>query len=265
MLKEVGPEAIVHLAGFQSVADSWRNPNLAFRTNTGGTAALLRGIESVVPGTHLVLASSAAVYGNPRPATEGGDGNRSRPFEESDPVAPESPYGASKAAAEVLAAESAVRTGLPVTIARLFNQFGAEQPEDQIPAGFAASIAAAEAEGRDSVTIEIGNPGARRDWTDTRDTARALRLLVEGRVAGRMNLCSGRTRSLTGLVEGLSVATRIEVEIDHRPERANRNDVDEFSGSPARLEAATGWKPRVPLEESLSAMLEFRRRAVRED
>ncbi len=142
-------------------------------------------------------------------------------------------------------AESAARTGLPVTIARLFNQFGPDQPEAQLPAGFAASIAAAEAAGKDSIGVEVGNPDARRDYTDTRDSARAFRLLAEGRVTGTFNLCRGQTDRLGRLVEGLSQASSIGVRIEHRPERVNRNDVAEIAGSPARLEEATGWQPRI--------------------
>ncbi len=152
------PDAIVHLAGLQSVPQSWQRPALAFGLNTAGTATLLRAVEKIVPEAHLLLASTAAVYGDPAPG-DNPAGDRARPFEEGDPVAPASPYGASKAAAEVLVAESAARTGLPVTIARLFNQFGPDQPEAQLPAGFAASIAAAEAGGKDSVGVEVGNPG----------------------------------------------------------------------------------------------------------
>jgi len=261
-LSATRPDVLVHLAGIQSIPLSWQDPSAVLAVNTGGTAALLRAMESSSPRTHLLLASTAAVYG--MPSSAGAEyGGRAKPFEESDPVAPESPYGASKAAAEVLVGESAARTGLPVTVARLFNQFGPDQPESQLPASLAASIAAAEAEGKDAVELEVGNPGARRDYTDTRETARALRLLAEGRVTGTFNCCHGQTEPLSRLVEGLSQASRIEARIDHRPERANRNDVAEIAGSPARLEAATGWKPRISLDETLTEMLEFRRRALR--
>ena len=264
VLRGVEPDTIVHLAGIQSVPESWRDPALAFAVNTGGTAALLRAIEDSAPDAHLLLASTAAVYGEPLQMADDPGGGGVRPFEETDPTAPGSPYAASKAAAEVLAGECAARTGLRLTTARLFNQFGPDQPEGQIPAGFAASIATAEAKGKASVSLEVGNPGARRDYTDTRDTARAFRLAAERRVTGRLNFCSGETASLSRLIEGLSAASGIEVGIDHRPERANRNDVADFAGSPARLEQATGWRPRISLDETLAEMLEVRRRALRD-
>jgi GDP-4-dehydro-6-deoxy-D-mannose reductase len=255
VLDQARPDTVVHLAGIQSVPDSWSDPARVFRANTGGTAALLRALEHSAPRSHLILASTAAVYGEPGPGGEGA----TAPFDEDDPVGPGSPYAASKAAAELLAGECAVRTGLAVTIARLFNQFGPDQPTSQVPAGFAETIAAAEIAGGRSVSLEVGNPDARRDYTDTRDTARALRLVAENRVTGCFNFCSGGTLSLAELVEGLAAAANVDVGIEHRPERANRNDVEEFAGSPARLEAATGWRPQIPARQSLAEMLEFRR------
>jgi GDP-4-dehydro-6-deoxy-D-mannose reductase len=265
VLETVRPDSLVHLAGLQSIPESWRDPARAFRINTGGTATLLRAVERSAPDVHLVLASTAAVYGKPRTAGPDHDTvGQPAPFDESDPIRPGSPYAASKAAAEVLAGELAARLGLPVTIARLFNQIGADQPCSQNPAGFAARIAEAEIAGESAVALEVGNPDARRDYTDTRDTARALRLALEGRVTGTLNVCSGETRPLTQLIERLSKASTVEVRMDRRPGRANRNDPAVLAGSPARLKSATGWEPGVRLDESLAGLLEARREALRE-
>jgi GDP-4-dehydro-6-deoxy-D-mannose reductase len=174
-------------------------------------------------------------------------------------VRPNAPYGASKAAAEVLASASAARTGLPVTIARLFNQLGPDQPPAQVPAGFAVEIAAAESAGAEAVALEIGNPDAERDYTDVRDTARALLLTVERRATGTFNFCSGRTRSLRQVIEALAELTEVAVKIETAPERTNRNDVSVFAGSADKLRSATGWTPEISLEQSLAALLEARR------
>ena len=246
---------VVHLAGASSVAGSWRDPGAAFRANASGTAALLRAVELIAPSAHFVLASSAAVYGRPQRRPDGS----TAPFTEEDEMRPASPYGASKAAAEILAFESGARTGLPVTAARLFNQTGPGQRGSDAPVQFADAIAAAEAEGEGVARIELGNPGAARDYTDVRDTARALRMLAEKRVTGRLNVCSGRVTTMAGLVSLLGGLGEVAVETVTAPERAHENDVQVVAGSPARLEAATGWSPEVPLEDSLVALLESRR------
>lgn len=250
ILETSRPNLIIHLAGIQSMRDSWEDPEKTFRVNTGGTAALLREVERHVPEAHFVLASTAAVYGNP---------SGSQPFTEADPIKPRSPYGASKAAAEVLVLEAAARTGLPVTIARLFNQIGPDQPAGQVPAGFATAVARAEAAREGRVVLEVGDPAKARDFTDTRDTARALMLIAEHRVTGRLNICSGQTHSLARVIRGLSGLTEIEVVVERAPERSNPNDVPVISGSPERLEKATGWSPEVTLDESLAGLLETRR------
>jgi GDP-4-dehydro-6-deoxy-D-mannose reductase len=260
VLEQVRPEVIIHLAGVQSVPESWRDPRRVFEVNTGGTAALLREAGRLVPDAHFVLASSAAVYGN-LPASQPGEAaaRPARPFEESDPMKPGSPYGASKAAAEVLALEAAATTGMPVTIARLFNQVGPGQPEAQVPAEFAAAIAAAEISGDSSVGLEVGNPAVERDYSDTRDTARAIRLAVEHGVTGRLNFCTGRTRSLARIIDLLAGLSRIRVEVRQDPSRSNPNDAAVFGGSAARLRQSTGWRPEVEIGRSLAGLLEAQR------
>jgi GDP-4-dehydro-6-deoxy-D-mannose reductase len=248
------PDVVLHLAGAASVADSWRDPGSAFRSNASGTAALLRAIELIAPEAHLVLASSAAVYGKPS-----GSAGTVAPFTEEEPVRPASPYGASKAAAEILAFESQARTGLAVTAARLFNQVGPGQSGLDAPVQFADRVARAEADGEPVARIEVGNPGAARDYTDVRDTARALRLTAEHRVIGRLNVCSGTVTTMAGLVELLAGLTKVPLEIESAPHRAHENDVQVVSGSPARLQAATGWEPGLTLEQSLAALLDYRR------
>ena len=263
VLEEIRPEVIIHLAGIQSARVASQDPDRAFRINTGGTASMLREAERLVPGAHFLLGSTAAVYGGVRSPAAGLPGGDQLPFRESDPVRPESPYGASKAAAEVLALEVTARTEMPVTVVRLFNQIGATQPSSQVPAGFAAAIALAEASGEDRLTLDVGDPDRVRDFTDTRDTASALRLISERRVTGRLNLCRGETHSLARVIEVLSGLTEVEVKVRRMPEKTNPNDVPTISGSPARLERATGWSSEVSLEESLSGLLEIQREAAR--
>jgi len=288
VLEEARPEVIVHLAGIQSVRESWKDPARAFRVNTGGTAALLREAERQVPGVHFLFASTAAVYGGASAAEQGqteiervpssgpdrtgGPDPASGPdraggllaYSESDPIRPGSAYGASKAAAEVLVLEAAARTGMPVTIARLFNQTGAGQPAAQVPAEFADRIARAEAEGAGRVVLDVGDPGKARDFTDTRDTARALRLVAEHGTTGRLNFCTGETHSLGQVIEVLSGLTEIEVVVRRSPGNSNPNDVLVISGSPERLKQATGWAPGFTLEQSLAGLLEAQRAARRQ-
>jgi nucleoside-diphosphate-sugar epimerase len=60
----------------------------------------------------------------------------------------------------------------------------------------------------------------------------------------------------------LGRSSDVAIELESKPERAHRNDVPVVAGSPARLEAATGWSPTIELEQSLAALLEGRRAHV---
>jgi GDP-4-dehydro-6-deoxy-D-mannose reductase len=90
-------------------------------------------------------------------------------------------------------------------------------------------------------------------------------MVTEGRVTGKFNFCSGDSVPLSRLIDGLAAASGIAVEVEHRPESANRGDIDEFAGSPERLEAATGWRPQIGLDRSLAEMLASRREAAAAD
>ena len=257
-LKTTSPGAVVLAAGLSSVGAAWEEPAEAFAANTRGTLNLLEAIRVAAPTTHLLTASSGSVYGLPAAGT----GGRAEPFTEEDPLNPASPYAASKAAAELLCAQYARGHGLAVTTARIFNQLGPGQPAAQAASDFAREIALAEAREEARVVLEVGNLGTERDYTDVRDTARALAGLVERRAEGVFNVCSGTAVSLASVVEGLAGQTPLEVRVEVKPDRAHPVDPPVVAGSNAKLTAATGWVPGIGVVESLRDLLEDWRRRV---
>ncbi len=103
----------------------------------------------------------------------------------------------------------------------------------------------------------MGNLSARRDFTDVRDVARAYLLLAErGRPGEAYNVCSGTAVSIRELLELLGQAAGIRVEPVVDPDRLRPADLPELYGSPAALEKATGWRPRIPLRQTLADLLE---------
>ena len=107
-------KAVVHLAALSSAAESWQDAAETWRVNVLGTVNVLQAAS----GMRVLVASTADVYGN---ADE-------IPTPETAPVAPTSPYGASKAAAEV-AADHARRAGADVVVARAFQHEGPGRDE----------------------------------------------------------------------------------------------------------------------------------------
>ncbi|MGK2932473.1 MAG: NAD-dependent epimerase/dehydratase family protein, partial [Solirubrobacterales bacterium] len=136
VIDRVRPDAILVAAGKASVVTGWKDPEGAFLTNTTGPFNLLEAVRRQAPAIHVTLVSSAAVYGMP-------ESREDLPFTEASPTRPASPYGASKAAAEVLTAQYGRGFGIAVAVARVFNQIGPGQSDAQAPAEFAREIAKA--------------------------------------------------------------------------------------------------------------------------
>ena len=102
--------------------------------------------------------------------------------------------------------------------------------------------------------IEVGNLDAVRDFTDVRDVVRAYWPAARaGRGRARSTTSAAaaacRIRELLDVLLGLSAA-EVEVRVD--PERLRPSDVPALVGDPARLRQATGWEPRIPLEQTLA-------------
>ena len=258
-LEASSPETIVMAAGISSVGAAWEDPEAAFEANTAGAFHLLEAIRRAAPSSHLLFASSGSVYGSPEPESPGAG---AEPFSEEDRLRPGSPYAASKAAAEVLCRQYAREYGLSVSVVRIFNQIGPGQTPGQAPAEFALEIARAEAGGQTRLEVEVGNPGSRRDYTDIRDTSRALAALAGRRATGTFNLCAGRTASIEQIVAGLAAESPVEVGIAVKPGRAHPVDPEMVAGSNRRLVELTGWEPAVSLAESLAVLLADWRRRV---
>ena len=251
-LAGLGPEAVIHLAGIGSPAECERDPAAAFRANTEATWNLLDAVTGKGGAGRIVFGSSAAVYGD-----------RDGVLDESLPAEPATTYGASKAAAELLAGMYGRWTGVPVASARLFNLTGPGMPADSLPGQVAEAIAAAEARGEERVEVELRNPGHRRDFLYVGDAARALVLVMESDLEGAVNVCSGVGVEVLEVVEAFRGLTEVDIEVtapDGNPGRTEA-EASEVIGSPERLTLETGWEPETDLAESLEAGLERLRRA----
>ena len=254
-ISRISPDAILITAGQASVALAWDDPAATFATNISGPFHVLDAVRRLRPSAHVTFASSAGVYGPPPSAD-------AMPFTEQDPMNPESPYGASKAAAEMLCRQFVRQSGLQIAITRIFNQIGPGQSDAQAPAEFSREIAKAERRGERVLELPVGNRLIRRDFTDVRDTARAWAQLIERRVTGTFNVCTGVETSLEGIIEGLAELSEITIEIDEANGPRRPGDILSVYGSHERLTAATGWRPQITLESSLADLLADMRRRV---
>lgn len=243
---EFQPEAVYHLAAISNVGESWGAPERTFVVNAVGTLHLLEACRLVSPVPRVLLVCSAEVYGAVQPAD--------LPIGEDHPLRPVTPYAVSKVAAEYLGLQAYLAHRLPVIRVRAFNHVGPGQAPNFIVSSLARQIAQAEREGGSK--LRVGNLTPRRDFTDVRDVVRAYRLLIERGVAGEVyNVCSGTDVAIEALAQRMLLLAGADLEVWSDPELVRAVEVPVLRGDPGRLHGATGWKPEIALEDTLSATL----------
>ncbi len=255
VVEEIAPEVVYHLAALTHVGESWDAPHEVFRVNVLGTGAVLAAARQHRVGAVLVV-SSAEVYGN----VTGGQ----LPLTEEAPVAPVSPYAASKAAAEQLALQAWRGYGQRVIVVRPFNHVGPGQAPSFAVSGLARRIV--EAGLRGGGALRVGNLEPRRDFTDVRDVVRAYRALArQGDPGSVFNICSGHDVAISDVARRLLALAGTELRMEPDPALVRPVDVPVLLGSPARLQAVTGWKPEIPLDDTLADVLDWWRRRLTEE
>jgi dTDP-D-glucose 4,6-dehydratase len=166
-------------------------------------------------------------------------------FTEQTPLAPSSPYAASKAAADLLVLSYAHTFGLPAVVTRCSNNYGPYQfPEKLIPL-FVTNLLAGE-----SVPV-YGDGGQVRDWVHVKDHCEAVRQVWRGGRAGQVYNIGGRCEK-----SNLEL-THTLLELTGRPRSLIRHVADRpghdrrYAIDCSRIERELGWRPGIPFEEGL--------------
>ncbi len=244
VVRETQPRAVVHLAAESSVSSSWEDASRAWTVNVVGTVNVLEAVRREQPEARVLFPSTGEVYGNAKRF----------PTPEDEPVAPVSPYAATKAAAELACAQS----GLDVVVARAFSHEGPGRDERFAVGSWTRQIARMEAEGGGSLLV--GDLSAERDLTDVRDVCRAYGLLLDpGVPAGTYNVASGRAVPMQRVVELLIGLAELPLRVERDEARLRPADIPKLCGDSSRLREATGWEPGIPLEQTLADTLEAAR------
>ncbi len=248
VVEAVRPERILHLAGQSSPRHSMLDPGGTLRTNILGIVHVLDAARRLGLRPEVLVVGSAEEYGAPEPGE--------LPLRETAPLRPASPYAVSKVAQGALALLYGPAGGMRVVLTRTFHHTGPGRGEAFAESSFARQVAEIEAGLRPPV-IEVGNLEAVRDFTDVRDVVRAYWLLAEKGEGGAVyNVCSGRGRRMGELLELLLAASPARVEVRVDPRWLRPSDVPVQVGDPSRLQAATGWRPEIPLDETLRDLLD---------
>ena len=241
---QVQPHAVVHLAAIAFVGHGHggEDADAFYRTNLIGTRHLLAALAKLPqPPRSVLLASSANIYGN---ATAG-------QLDEATPPQPANDYAVSKLAMEHMA--RLWQHALPITIARPFNYTGVGQSDHFLLPKIVSHYR------RRASTLELGNLDVWRDFSDVRAVAQAYRRLLQTPAAAgqTVNICSGQTHSLRGVLALAAQISGHQLQVQVNPAFVRANEVQTLSGNPARLRALIGpdWHSP-PLQDTLRWMLE---------
>lgn len=256
VLATIAPDAIIHLAAQASVAKSFDDAVNTMHDNVLPSVALMQHAVELKLDPLIMIAGSNEIYGNV-PADH-------MPINEDQSLRPVTPYGVSKAAADMAAYQWFVSHGLRTMRLRLFSHIGPRQSDTYALSAFAAQIARIEA-GHQAPVLKVGNLSARRDISDVRDVAAAYEaLLTHGEAGAAYNVGNGQSHEIGQLLTRLVAHSRVPITVAVDPARLRPVDVPDVVCDNRRLCRTTGWQPQIPLDTTLSDMLDYWRQAIKE-
>lgn len=247
-LSKVRPDWVFHLAALSSTGSSWKNPALTFEVNVIGGIRLLEACVPFKDQLRVILISSAEIYGG---------GGSSGVLTEDSPFMPRNPYAVSKLALDLSAEQMARANELQLIRLRPMNHTGPRQAPGFSIVDFAMQIAEIEAGKKDPV-LKVGNLNSYRDFSDVRDIARAYTLAAERGLSGEAYLiCTGKSNLIRDMLDTLLSFSKVSITVEKDPAKFRPVDSNTFSASPSKFTEATGWRPEIPLEQTLRDTLEY--------
>lgn len=245
LIRQLQPQAVVHLAGHADAGGSFANPLAAWTGNLTPTLHLYQAIQQSGLQPRVLHVSSGAVYGSSL--------GQDKPVDESCALAPMSPYAASKAAGEMAAIQYGQH--FPIIRVRPFNHIGPGQSSHFALANFAEQVARIE-RGEVAPVLHTGNLDVERDIIDVRDMVHAYRLLVEQGTPGEVyNAGRGHPVTMQHCVDLLIQRSRVPIELQIRAERQRPIDVLRMRISIEKLKVTTDWQPTIALSETIDTVL----------
>lgn len=227
-------DVVFHLAALTGVEGSSEDPILNGNVNVCGTIAACEIARKT--NARLVLASTAAVYGEPHMV----------PTSEGTPLTPTSPYGASKVAAEAYCGAYWRQHNLPVAILRLADVYGPRQK----PHGHEGVVAIfSNYKVKDLPATVHGDGYQTRDYVFVGDVVKAFIMAADLQVLGPMNIGSGEETSVNDLADALDLERVCDMT---RNGGVRRSCLD-----PTTAQETLGWYPEVSLADGLEATLDW--------
>lgn len=246
---EVEPDCVFHLAAQSLILPSWQDPENTIKTNIMGTLYLLDSIRKAKIDPLIEIVCSSAEYGF--------NHESEIPIKEDEGFKPSSPYGMSKVGQDMLAYLYWRTYRMRTIRVRPFYITGPRKTADAC-SDFARGIAKIEKE--QTETLSTGNLETVRDIVDVRDCVRAMLLLMECGVPGEVyNICSGRGYKMRDILDKLLSLSSSKIRICQSLKKTRPSDDTILIGDNSKL-CKLGWKPQIPVEQTLSDILDYWRK-----
>lgn len=248
LISQFRPDRIFHLAAQSFPTVSYTEPIRTMEVNAGGTINLFECLRTEGIKPLVVVACSSAEYG--LVASE------HLPVKEEHSLLPLHPYGVSKVAQDLLAAQYFANYAIPCVRIRIFNTTGAGKIGD-VCSDLTRRTIEIEMGLRDRY-LPVGNLTTRRAILDVRDLVRALWLSTERCVPGDVyNVGSNRIYSVSELIERIQKLSNAAFEVQQAASLIRGCDEPVIAGNTEKFQRCTGWKQEVDLSGTLQEMLDW--------
>jgi len=232
-----GADTVFHLAALIGIPYSYVHPIEVFHVNAQGTLNVLVAARDAEL-RRVVIASTSEVYG----------GALYVPIDEKHPKQPQSPYSASKIAADAMALSFHAAFQLPVTVVRPFNTYGPRQSDRAIiPTIISQAMTQPE--------IAVGNTTPTRDFTYVSDTVEGFLQLAEceAAIGQEVNLGTGNEVSIGDLVQRINAIIGRDLPVRQKEERVRpqSSEVNRLLSDNSKARQLAGWMPHVTLDEGI--------------
>lgn len=240
-------DGVIHLAAIANAGGSFNSPGRILRNNILAQLNLLEVLKERKSKARILIIGSADEYGR----------GSEKPMDEQTPLMPTSPYAVSKIGQDFLALQYHLSYGMNIIRVRPFNHIGERQAAGFVVSDFVKQIVAIEKTGKPGI-IHVGNLEAIRDFTDVKDMVLGYELALLRGIPGEVyNIGSGKgikIKDLLHMLIGLSDA-KITVTIDSS--RLRPGEEPTLVCDCTKFKHLTGWKPQIPLEETLKRVLKW--------
>jgi dTDP-glucose 4,6-dehydratase len=239
-----GCSKVFHLGALIAIPYSYIHPFDFIQTNVVGLAHLLNACLEEGTMERVIHTSTSEVYGTAQYI----------PIDEKHPLQAQSPYAASKIAADKLAESYYLSFGLPIATLRPFNTFGLRQSlRAIIPTIISQAIG--------DKKIRLGNTQPRRDFLFVKDTVKGFIQLgkCEGAVGKVVNIGTGTDISIEELVKKILglMGKQGEIEVEDRRIRPEKSEVMQLLSDTRLAQKLFQWTPRYTLKDGLRETIEW--------